>query len=245
MPKGITMTARAVAVFASASLAAGLATGATAQSSACQADINRDGVVDGIDLAYVIGNWGVVCPLTVEAVTPAVGPKEGGTEVIITGSRLDNVTTVLFGGVPATGVVVISPTAVRAITPSSSKALSVDVTVTAGGETATLSGGFSYQLAWATVIEFEPDPKVVTDESLGEAIASTGLPWRVRANASQLEMLLVPAGSFMMGCSGFTPFNCSGDEFPIHPVTLSSPFYLQRYEVTQAEWAATMGGRRA
>jgi formylglycine-generating enzyme required for sulfatase activity len=82
---------------------------------------------------------------------------------------------------------------------------------------------------------------VVTNATLRNAIIATGLPWRVRDNASQIEMLLVPPGTFMMGCSPSLQFGCSSNENPVHQVTLTQPFYLGRYEVTQAQWTAVMG----
>ncbi|MGA1393845.1 MAG: SUMF1/EgtB/PvdO family nonheme iron enzyme, partial [Phycisphaerales bacterium] len=101
-------------------------------------------------------------------------------------------------------------------------------------------GGCSPQ-DWATVLEFEPDPTVLTDPEARAAIIATGLPWRVRDNRTQIEMLLVPAGTFVMGCSPSLQSGCAGDENPIHQVILTRPFYLGRYEVTQAEWTALMG----
>ena len=53
-------------------------------------------------------------------------------------------------------------------------------------------------------------------------------------------MLLVPAGTFPMGCSASTQYGCNSDESPTHQVTLSA-FYIGRYEVTQAQWTAKMG----
>jgi formylglycine-generating enzyme required for sulfatase activity len=91
------------------------------------------------------------------------------------------------------------------------------------------------------VLEFAADPAVVTSGALRKAIAATGLPWRVRDNASQIEMLLVPPGTFNMGCSASNQFGCSSDENPVHAVTLTNAFYMGRYEVTQAQWTARMG----
>ena len=104
-----------------------------------------------------------------------------------------------------------------------------------------LWGGTCSQLPWATVLEFAVDPAVVTNGALRKAIAATGLPWRVRDNASQIEMLLVPPGTFNMGCSMSNAFGCNSDENPVHAVTLTNPFYIGRYEVTQAQWTAQMG----
>jgi formylglycine-generating enzyme required for sulfatase activity len=96
--------------------------------------------------------------------------------------------------------------------------------------------------AWATLIEFAPDPAVVTDPALRAAIIATGRPWRVRDTATQMEMLLVPPGTFQMGCTmGSNQYECSGRVLPVHHVTLTNSFYLGRYEVTQAQWQATMG----
>jgi formylglycine-generating enzyme required for sulfatase activity len=87
--------------------------------------------------------------------------------------------------------------------------------------------------AWATLIEFAPDPAVVTQPALRAAIIATGRPWRVRDTATQIEMLLVPPGTFQMGEQGWAE--------PVHPVTLTNAFYMGRYEVTQAQWQEKMG----
>ena len=87
--------------------------------------------------------------------------------------------------------------------------------------------------AWATLVEAQPDPAVVTDPALRAAIIATGRPWRVRDTATQIEMLLVPPGSFQMGEQVRVE--------PVHPVTLTNAFYMGRYEVTQAQWQARMG----
>ena len=65
---------------------------------------------------------------------------------------------------------------------------------------------------WATVLEFLPDAAVVTNTTMRDAITASGLPWRVRDNSSNIEMLLVPAGTFIMGCSSSTQYGC----FAVH-----------------------------
>lgn len=94
---------------------------------------------------------------------------------------------------------------------------------------------------WATVIEAQPDPLVVTDPTMRAAITAIGLPWRVRDTATQIEMLLVPPGNFTMGCTASNGDVCTTDETPAHTVFLTGEFYMGRYEVTQAQWMATMG----
>jgi formylglycine-generating enzyme required for sulfatase activity len=95
--------------------------------------------------------------------------------------------------------------------------------------------------AWATLLEYVPDPAVVTNPTLRAAIISSERPWRVRDTATQMEMLLVPPGTFTMGCTASNQYGCSGNENPTHSVTLTQAFYLGRYEVTQGQWVAKMG----
>jgi formylglycine-generating enzyme required for sulfatase activity len=55
----------------------------------------------------------------------------------------------------------------------------------------------------------------------------------------KLEMVLVPAGKFMMG-SPKKEVGRYGDETQ-HEVTLTKPFYMGKYEVTQEQWESVMG----
>ena len=121
-------------------------------------------------------------------------------------------------------------------------AASIEVTGAMG--TATASRAFTSIAisvpAWATLLEAAPDPAVVTDVNLRAAIVASGFAWRVRDNGTNIEMLLVPAGTFTMGCSpGDT--DCYRDESPAHQVTLTNAFYMGKTEVTQAQWQAKMG----
>ena len=95
--------------------------------------------------------------------------------------------------------------------------------------------------SWATLLEAFPDPAVVTSESLRAAIIATGRPWRVLHTAAQIEMILVPPATFQMGCSATLQTPCSTNEEPVHSVSLTSAFYIGRFEVTQAQWQARMG----
>ena len=56
----------------------------------------------------------------------------------------------------------------------------------------------------------------------------------------ELEMLLIPAGEFLMG-SPDSDKNARGDEKPQHRVSITQPFYLGKYLVTQQQWQAVMG----
>jgi formylglycine-generating enzyme required for sulfatase activity len=45
----------------------------------------------------------------------------------------------------------------------------------------------------------------------------------------------------MMGSDPATDKEARVDETPQHKVTISKPFYLGKYEVTQEQWTAVMG----
>jgi formylglycine-generating enzyme required for sulfatase activity len=66
----------------------------------------------------------------------------------------------------------------------------------------------------------------------GKAKAAT-MPATIRNNAG-MELVLIQPGRFMIG-SG------SGGDALQHEVTITQPFYIGRYEVTQAQWQSVMG----
>jgi formylglycine-generating enzyme required for sulfatase activity len=182
---------------------------------------------------------------TITAVTPSAGAAAGGNIVTIIGANFYGTPAVSFGKAIAASVVVVSNTQLSVLAPAGTAGSTVPVSVATATGVAGLPNAYSYQLAivpsWATLIEELPDPAVVTNATLRNAIAATGLAWRVRDNASQIEMLLVPPGTFNMGCSASNLYGCYSNENPVHAVTLTNAFYLGRYEVTQAQWTARMG----
>jgi formylglycine-generating enzyme required for sulfatase activity len=64
----------------------------------------------------------------------------------------------------------------------------------------------------------------------------SGLP----EDAKKLEMVLIKPGIFTMGSSK-EESGRSEDEWPPHKVTITKPFYMGKYEVTQAQWESVMG----
>jgi formylglycine-generating enzyme required for sulfatase activity len=184
-------------------------------------------------------------PASVSSVAPNAGTTAGGSQITITGAYLALTTGVSIGGTPCTGVTVVNATTVTAMTPAGTLG-NADVVISGGKGTITVVGGYRYVTvvvpSWATLVETQPDPAVVTDVTLRAAIAATGFAWRVRDTETQMEMLLIPPGRFTMGCTAASNgVGCSDDENPTHSVTLTQAFYLGRYEVTQGQWVAKMG----
>jgi len=60
----------------------------------------------------------------------------------------------------------------------------------------------------------------------------TGMPLEIRHKRTGMPLVFIPAGEFLMG-------NPDGEQ--VHKVNLTKPYYLGKYEVTQAEWKAVMG----
>ena len=209
--------------------------------SSCTADTNGDGQVNGVDLAGVLGGWGPCRPI-INSISPREGSIDGGGAVTIMGSYLGGATQVMFGDVPAASFTQISSTRIVAIAPAGPVDAVVDVAVITSAGTGIRDNAFTFIdeviPSWATLIEAYPDPAVVFDAELRAAIRATGYVWRVRDNATQIELVLIPPGTFNMGDSLGTGYI---DEFPMHTVTITNPFYMGRYEVTQGQWVAQMG----
>jgi hypothetical protein len=81
---------------------------------------------------------------TLSAVTPNQGPASGGTQVTLAGTLFDTGSSVLFGGVLASNVVLVTANQITCTTPPHFPAL-VDVNVSnTNGTSATLLNGFRY-----------------------------------------------------------------------------------------------------
>ena len=210
----------------------------------CEEDLYADGKVDSADLGVLLIQFGVCPAPTVTSILPASGLASGGTTITLNGTNFFGASSVTVGGALATSVNVVSASVLTAVTPAGSIGSAVSVSVTTPGGTGTLAGAFSYYevgtFAWASVLEAFPNADVVPDATVRAKIVASGFPWRVLDNSSGIEMLLIPSGTFTMGCSGSNNYPCDGDETN-HQVTLSKAFYLGKTEVTQAQWQAKMG----
>ena len=198
---------------------------------------------------------------TIDSVSPPAAPNSGGTTITIEGSRVGGwfwyqTPVVTVGGVPATDVTTQivesfgdlpnrgNPNVITAVLPPGVAGWQ-PVTVTTIGGTATLARGVQYVdpavPAWGTSLASQPDPSVVTDPAIRKQIEAIGLAWSVRDDATGMEMVLVPAGTYEMGCTRSNAHGCFSVESPVHTVTISRPMYVGRSEVTQAQWTAVMG----
>lgn len=65
----------------------------------------------------------------------------------------------------------------------------------------------------------------------------------VFTNSIGMEFILIPAGQFQMGAHESE--DGSSKEKPRHTVTISKPFYMGKYEVTQDQWQKVMGNNQS
>lgn len=103
----------------------------------------------------------------------------------------------------------------------------------------------------ATALKPSAEAKAISDslgwplwdgkESVADYAQRAGLPATkdIDLSGERLELVLIPAGKFTMG----SPANEEGrfNNETQHEVTLSAPFYMGKYDVTQAQWENVMG----
>ncbi|MBT5876438.1 MAG: formylglycine-generating enzyme family protein [Candidatus Latescibacteria bacterium] len=73
------------------------------------------------------------------------------------------------------------------------------------------------------------------EETSAEQIAWEAMDKEI-TDSNGMSFVMIPPGSFDMGSE-----NGDADEQPVHTVHITKPFYLSKYELTQAQWKAIMG----
>jgi formylglycine-generating enzyme required for sulfatase activity len=89
----------------------------------------------------------------------------------------------------------------------------------------------------------DPAPPPVTSAPAAAAVAQDGPTLTLDLGGNlKLELVRVPAGSFMMG----SPADEDGhddSESPVHKVTFAKPFYIGKFEVTQSQFVKMTGAK--
>ncbi len=95
-------------------------------------------------------------------------------------------------------------------------------------------------VAYATIIHnVSGDPFAVVASADAPPKGPPEITFMLPGNVP-LVMARIPAGTFQMG-SPATYSGASANELPEHSVTLTSDYYIGKYEVTQSQWQAVMG----
>ena len=87
--------------------------------------------------------------------------------------------------------------------------------------------------------EKTPEPSATAAPQKATAAAEKEISFDL-GRGVRLELLLIPAGEFMMG-SPNSDKDADADEKPQHRVRITKPFYLGKYLVTQEQWEAVLG----
>lgn len=72
-----------------------------------------------------------------------------------------------------------------------------------------------------------------------ETIERLGLPLEIKTKITGIRFRLIPPGKFLMGSPDSEPHRQKDERQ--HRVTITKPFYMGKYEVTQAQWERVMG----
>ena len=78
------------------------------------------------------------------------------------------------------------------------------------------------------------------ENTVAEQYTNTGYALEIIHEKTGMPMVFIPAGNFQMGAPD-TERNRTPAEVPAHAVQITRPFYLGKYEVTQAQWVKIMG----
>ena len=99
-----------------------------------------------------------------------------------------------------------------------------------------------YEQSKVVVEYISPDTGETTQSRLTVPIPETFEARQLLfANRSMYTAKLIPAGSFLMGCTEEQGTDCDDDEQPMHTVTLSKDFYMMESEVTQELYQRVKG----
>ena len=80
------------------------------------------------------------------------------------------------------------------------------------------------------IIDAQAEASAAAEEEMAKVAAE------LARLAPGMEMVVIPAGSFRMGCA--SGVGCSDDELPVHEVNIPRPFAMSKHEVTFAQWDA-------
>jgi hypothetical protein len=172
-------------------------------------DGTEAGAGTGAGTAHLIIAGSPPAPV-ITRVTPAKGPPEGGTAVIIRGSGFTGASSVGFGALPAATFTVLSPTEITAVTPESAAGV-VNVSVTNAGGTSAAGTATKYKFSPTTVLALSP---ATGPTAGGTKVTITGSGFALGAGATTFKFgSAIATGvecSSHRSCIAFSPKHAAG-----------------------------------
>lgn len=92
------------------------------------------------------------------------------------------------------------------------------------------------------VVAAEPDPTVIRDPDVRDAIRDAKKPWKIRDAATGVTFILIPQGVSYIGAND-DDSTASPDEKPRFHATATKAFYMAETEVTFRQWRSRDGHR--
>jgi hypothetical protein len=150
-------------------------------------------------------DWFSYVPSVIK-VEPSSGPASGGTPVIITGTGFTAATTVKFGAISATWIIVTSSSSITATSPAGTGTVDVSVTTSGGTSPTSSADQFTY-IAPSAAIENGSVPTIVTRS--GQVSTLSGihvrLPAPVLARTADIARVVGRVLVRLPGTRGFIP----------------------------------------
>jgi hypothetical protein len=165
--------------------------------------------------------WGYVKAIT--SLSVSSGSLDGGTAVTITGIGFTDTTSVTFGGIAGTGLVVVDDTTITVTTPAGTAAGAVDVVVSGTSGDDTLVGGFTY-IDETPATEFAANEESIRQVLIDDAtrgLRSTLSSNRKMASAARDRFIEAQKQGDTGASVIDTPVNVDGD-FDASSTTISS-----------------------
>jgi len=102
-------------------------------------------VTTGGGPSSAFSSYTYITPAVITSISPSFGTKAGGTSVTITGTNFTGTSVVLFGLKSATNINVVDNTTITCVTPDSTSAVAVGVTLTTGAGLSNKFSSFTYR----------------------------------------------------------------------------------------------------
>ena len=206
------------------------------------ADVNGDNIIDANDFNYLSEGYqnetpintpteeptSISTPTETSLITPTFTPTL--LEPTLTETIANTITPTVTFIIPTDPTFTVTPTITETLIPTSTNTPQPTTTDTPQPTSTETPTATSTSTSTVTETPASNTPTPLTDPEI-----TIMLPGDV-----PLEMVRIPAGSFLMGASDSDDWAYSSEK-PQHEVNIEYDFYMGKFEITQKQWLAVMG----